>query len=111
MLYRERGYNGLFITLVSNDVFLFVGLTSLETFTELRFMLCYVFKRVLTTNFNVQNLQFLCVIIRDVHQFIGHCLIPLDPCFHSEVMLCMANLGKMSTKVPKSFFFILLQPT
>ena len=38
MLYSERGYNGLFITLVSNDVFLFVGLTSLETFTELRFI-------------------------------------------------------------------------
>ena len=22
----------------------------------------------------------LCIIIVDVHQFIGHCLIPLDPC-------------------------------
>ena len=22
----------------------------------------------------------LCIIIRDAHQFIGHCLIPLDPC-------------------------------
>ena len=24
----------------------------------------------------------MCIIIGDVHQFIGHCLIPLDPCIH-----------------------------
>ncbi len=35
---------------------------------------------------------YFCIIIEDVHQFIGHCLIPLDPC-------CLSSL----------FYFFLIQ--
>ena len=58
--------NGLFITLVPkvyNNVFLFVGLITLGTFDWL-------------IKLSVQTFQPKIV---NVHQFIGHCLIPLDP--------------------------------
>ena len=29
----------------------------------------------------------MCIVIGDVHQFIGHCFIPLDPCFYRHYLL------------------------
>ena len=56
-------------------LFLFVGLTTLETF-EFYFVECL---NVLTTNCNLQYGYFLFIIIGDIHEFIDHCLIPIDP--------------------------------
>ena len=35
----------------------------------------------------------MCIIIGDVHQFIGFCLIPLDPCIFKdkESVICMTE--------------------
>ncbi len=56
-----------------NSVFLFVGLTTLKTVIE------YWLVGSLVEYPNVSGV-ILCIIIRDVVQFIRHCLIPVDPC-------------------------------
>ena len=54
------------------------SLTILWTFIEFWLVgsLSWVFKSVSTTNFNLQRGYFLCIMIGDVNEFIGHCLIP-----------------------------------
>ena len=49
----------------------------------------------------------MCIIIGDVHQCIGHCLIPLDPCENQEYALLhkhnffiqYENLGLLQTSL------------
>ena len=50
----------------------------------------------------------LCIIIGNVHQFIGHCLIPLDPCtvylhklaaFFLLLENCKQNFGEKKCKI------------
>ena len=73
---RERGDNGMFITLVPKFLyyFLFVGLKTLGTLVNFDWLI----HKVECSNFSVTNfnLVILSIIIGDVHQFIGHCLIP-----------------------------------
>ena len=66
-MYRGGGYIGLLITLVFQQHFLICWLNNLVTFYRILIHLVVNYRR---GNF-VYN-------IWDVHQFIGHCLIPLD---------------------------------
>ena len=62
-----------------NSVFIFVGLKTLGTFIEFC-LACSLVEclNVSTTNCKLRCGDF-CIIIGNVHQFIDHCLIPLDP--------------------------------
>ena len=80
---RKKGDIWLFIILVPkvlNNGFLFVNLTTSETLLYFNWLVHKVeCPNVSTTNCNPQKAGLiLCFIIRDVHQFIHHCLIPLD---------------------------------
>ena len=59
-----------------NNVFLFVGSTTLGTLIGCIMKLC-----VQTFQPLIRSTEWviLCIINRDLHQFIGHCLISLDP--------------------------------
>ena len=66
-----------------NNVFLFIGWTTLGTF--IKFWLVGSFSWV-PKSIQSQEWVILCIIIGDVHKFIDHCLIPLDPWFETEVV-------------------------
>ena len=62
----------------SNNVILFVDLTTLGTFLNFNKLVHKVeCPNVSTTICNLQKGYFFCIIIGDVHQFIDPCLIPL----------------------------------
>ena len=41
----------------------------------------------------------MCIVIEDLHQFIGHCLIPLDPWSHSLFGICVCVFVCVSVSV------------
>ena len=68
-------------------------------------------------NLSVQTFQplivtqeglILCIIIEDVHQFIGHCLIPLDSWFgtHGIIILIYQPLLQSFTDIILKFTFL-----
>ena len=59
-----------------HTTFLFIDLTTLGTFIEI---LIGWFKQVERLMIVLNNRIILCVIIGDLHRFIGHCNISLDP--------------------------------
>ena len=70
---------GLFITLVPKDLFipnLFDLTTALEIFIEFSFVDLF---SVITFQPLIVRVVILSIIIGDVHQFVGHRLIPLNP--------------------------------
>ena len=96
---REGVDNGLFITLVPkvlNNVFLFDGSTTLGIFNELWLVGSFSWLIAIYRRGN------LCFIILDVHHFIGHCLIPLDPWGHIHVQ----DIGLSVEKIYIAFYEI-----
>ena len=65
---------GCLLHKIYNNIFLFVGLTTLGPLTN--FVKC---PNVLANNFNLQKESFSVFVTGDVYQFIGQCLIPLHP--------------------------------
>ena len=91
-LFRKGGAIGLFITLVPcpkyyNHVFLFVGSTTLGTFIEFWFFLLFI--QTFQPLFVIYRRVNLCIIIEDLHQLIGHSLIPLDICHLLKCTYCI----------------------
>ena len=70
----------LFISLLLK-VFLFIGLPTLGTLVNFDWFIHLVDCSNVSTTYLIFNLKviFFCTIIGVVHQFIGQCLIPLDP--------------------------------
>ena len=58
-----------------NNVFLFVDPTTYGTYYD------WLVHQVECSNVSTTKGLILCIIIWNVHQFIGHCVIPLDPWF------------------------------
>ena len=58
-----------------NNVFVFVRLKTLGTLVNFDWLV----NQVECSNVSTTEGVILCIIIRDVHEFICNCLIPLDP--------------------------------
>ena len=73
---RERGQSDVYYTVPKSydNVFLFVGLITLGTLEN------WLVNQIERFNnyFSSTEGAILCIIIGDIHPFIGHCLIPLD---------------------------------
>ena len=70
-----------------NIVFLFFGFTKLETLVNFHWLFYKVECSIVSIiNFYLHQGNFV-INIGDLHQFIGHCLIPLEPCLTNEPAL------------------------
>ena len=76
------------------NVFMFVGLTFLGTLVNFDWLI-QRFIQLSVQNFQplIQSTEevILCIIIGDIHQFIGHCLIPVDLNFLFRFLICLLN--------------------
>ena len=75
----ERGDNELFIILVPKVLkycFLIRWPNNFGDYNEFWLLGSLTFQSLIL----IYRRVILCILIRNVHQFIGHCLIPLDPC-------------------------------
>ena len=71
-------------------------------------------------NFRIQTFQLLfviyrmgnmCIIISDVYQFIGHCLIPLDPSVRADIWMIISpttNRYPSFQQLLQVFFFLII---
>ena len=105
---REKGQKAVYYT-SPQSVSLFVGFTTLGNFLWLiHYVGC---SNVSTTYLNSKEGVILCIIIMYVHLFIGHCLIPLDPCL--LVLICQGSNIKQKNifglKITKPFNILLVK--
>ena len=89
-LQRGKGHWAVYYTCPQSFIitfsYSFVGSTNFGTILNFD-----LFVKLSVYNFQplivIYRRGILCIIIGGVHQFIGHCLIPLDPCFFLQVVV------------------------